>query len=67
MIRVQSVLLPLLQAALPGVQVVSVVPDVDQRQLPMVHIHRVGGTRNPELPEKHSEPEVRMTVAAGEV
>ena len=60
-------MLPLLRSALgPGVQVVSVIPDVDQRQLPMVHVHRVGGVRNSELPGVHAKPVIRMTAASGE-
>jgi len=65
-IRVQSVVLPLLRAALPGVSVVSVIPDVDHRQLPMVHVERVGGTRTAGLPGKHGKPVVRMTAASGQ-
>lgn len=64
MIRPQAVLLPLLRAALgPDVNVTSVVPQVDNRKLPMVHVERVGGTRNVDMPDKHSKPVVRMTAA----
>lgn len=65
MIRPQAVVLPLLRSALPGVSVVSVIPDVDHRQLPMVHVERVGGTRNVNMPDKHANPVVRVTAASG--
>lgn len=41
--RVEAVLLPILRDAFPGVQVVSVIPDVDQRSYPLVSIRRIGG------------------------
>lgn len=66
MIRPQAVLLPLLRSALPGTSVVSVIPDVDQREYPMVVVERVGGVRNVDLPEGHSKPVVRVTAASGE-
>lgn len=64
MIRPQAVVLPILRAALPGVTVVSVVPDVDHRQLPLVHVERVGGARNENMPEKHAKQFIRMTAAS---
>ena len=66
MIRPQAVVLPLLKSALPGVQVVSVIPDVDHRQLPLVHVQRVGGVRNVDMPSGHSRPVVRVTAASDE-
>jgi hypothetical protein len=41
--RIQEVVLPILKAGLPGVQVVSWVPDVADRQFPIVGIRRLGG------------------------
>lgn len=41
--RVQEIVLPILKAELPGVQVVSWVPDVDDRQYPIINIRRLGG------------------------
>lgn len=41
--RIQEVVLPILKAELPGVQVVSWVPDVADRQFPIVNIRRLGG------------------------
>ena len=66
MIRPQAVLLPLLRSALPGVSVVSVIPDADHRVLPMVHVQRAGGVRNPDLPRQHAKPVVRITAASDE-
>lgn len=58
--------LPILRAALPGVAVVSVVPDVDYRTYPMVVIRRSGGTRNPEAPKIHALPEVTMEAVSAD-
>lgn len=41
--RIQEVVLPILKAELPGVQVVSWVPDVDDREFPIVNVRRLGG------------------------
>ncbi len=41
--RIQEVVLPLLKAELPGVQVTSWVPDVQDRQFPIVNVRRLGG------------------------
>jgi hypothetical protein len=41
--RIQEVVLPLLKAELPGVQVVSWVPDVEDREFPIVNVRRLGG------------------------
>lgn len=41
--RVQEIVLPILKAELPGVQVVSWVPDVADRQYPIVNVRRLGG------------------------
>jgi hypothetical protein len=66
MIRVQTVVLPILREALPGVAVVSVVPDVDYRTFPMVSIRRAGGTRNPNLPRLYSQPVLEMTAISAD-
>lgn len=41
--RIQEVVLPLLKAELPGVQVVSWVPDVEDREFPIINVRRLGG------------------------
>lgn len=41
--RIQDVVLPILKAELPGVQVVSWVPDVADRVFPIVNVRRLGG------------------------
>ncbi len=67
MIRFQSVVLPLLRAALgETVNVVSVMPDVDERELPMVSVRRVGGARNGKMPEGFDQPVVEMTAVSGD-
>ncbi|WP_264022277.1 hypothetical protein [Mycolicibacterium pyrenivorans] len=58
--------LPILREALPGVAVVSVVPDADYRTFPMVVIRRAGGTRNPNHPAIHSLPEVTMEAVSAD-
>jgi hypothetical protein len=65
-IRPQAVVLPILRAALPGVQVVSVVPDVDNRVLPMVVVRRAGGSRNINLPSRHSLPAVELEAVSAD-
>lgn len=41
--RIQEIVLPILKAELPGVQVTSWVPDVEDRNFPIVNIRRLGG------------------------
>lgn len=41
--RVQEIIIPLLRAAFPTVQVVSWVPEIDDRQYPMMNVRRAGG------------------------
>jgi hypothetical protein len=41
--RIQEVVLPILKAGLPGVQVTSWIPDVEDRQFPIVNVRRLGG------------------------
>ena len=61
MIRAQSVILPLLRDALPGVEVVSWIPDVDQRSYPLLFIRRQGGTRNATRPDLLDRAIIQMT------
>lgn len=41
--RVQQIIIPLLRAAFPTVQVVSWVPQVSDRQYPILNVRRAGG------------------------
>lgn len=41
--RVQEIIIPLLRAAFPAVQVVSWVPEIDDRQYPIMNVRRAGG------------------------
>lgn len=66
MIRPQAVVLPLLRAALPGVAVVSQLPDVDHRTLPMVIVRRAGGTRNQNLPNRFAQPDIEMVAISAD-
>ena len=43
--RIQSLVIPILRAAFPGVRVGSWVEDIDYRIFPMLVVRRVGGTR----------------------
>lgn len=48
--RVQAIVIPLLRAAFPDVQVTSWVPDVDNRHFPILNVRRAGGYPvNPKL------------------
>lgn len=66
MIRPQEVVLPILRPALPGVSVVSQLPDADHRVLPMVVVRRDGGIRNPNLPHRHSLPVVELEAVSAD-
>ena len=66
MIRPQAVVLPILRAALPGVAVVSVGPDVDYRTYPMVVVRRRGGIRNINLPRLFSLPVLELTAVSAD-
>lgn len=66
MIRVQSVVLPLLRAALPGVAAVSWVPNANYRTLPMVAVRREGGNRNPNAPALHALPVIELTAVSAD-
>lgn len=46
--RVQSVVFPILRAALPGVTFTSWIPDVDKRVYPLVNIRNLGGRSSPD-------------------
>lgn len=41
--RVQEIIIPLLRAAFPTVQVVSWVPEIDDRHYPIMNVRRAGG------------------------
>jgi len=62
--RIQDVLLPILRAGLPGVQVVSWVPDVEDRQFPIINIRRLGGL--PESVDFLDKPVVEITAFSDE-
>lgn len=64
--RPQAVVLPILRSALPDVAVVSTLPDVDHRTLPMVVVRRSGGTRNPAQPQLHSLPQVDLEAVSAD-
>ena len=57
--RIQEVLLPYLRDNLPGVQVVSWVPDIPQRQFPLLNIRRLGGL--PKHPRLLDRAVIEMT------
>ena len=64
--RIQQVVLPILRAKLPGVQVMTWVPDVDYRQFPMLNIRRIGGERAWRLPNELATPVIEMTAYGSE-
>jgi hypothetical protein len=51
-----------LRAALPGVSIQSVIPDVDHRTYPLVVVSRAGGTRHEAQPRKLAFPGVDLAV-----
>jgi hypothetical protein len=55
---------PVYDRSRTGVAVVSVVPDVGHRTLPMIVVRRAGGTRHIDLPNRFSLPEVKMTAVS---
>lgn len=60
--RVQSVVLPLLRAALPSdVTVTSWGADIDYREFPIINIRRVGGVRHGERPDLLDKTVIEMT------
>lgn len=61
--RVQQVVVPILREdpRLDGVAITTWVPDIDYREFPLINIRRIGGIRNPNLPNVHSMPVVEMT------
>lgn len=61
--RVQSVVIPLIEEAVPDdVKVGSWVEDIDYRRFPLINIRRIGGIRNGRHPLKLGLPVVEMTV-----
>lgn len=66
MIRPQTVVLPILRSALPGVSVVSVDPDVDYRTFPVVVVRRAGGTRNLDLPRRFAHPVLELAAVSAD-
>lgn len=59
--RVQSVVLPILRAALPDVTVTSWGADIDYREFPIINIRRVGGVRHGERPDLLDKSVIEMT------
>jgi hypothetical protein len=59
--RVQSVLLPLLREALPGIKVSSWVEDIDFREFPMLQVRRIGGPRHDRRPTQLAKPVIELT------
>jgi len=59
--RVQSIVIPILRAALPGVKVGSWVEDIDYRQFPMINVRRLGGFRHDTKPEELALPVIELT------
>ena len=60
--RVQSVVIPILRAALPEhVKVGSWVEDIDYRMFPLVNIRRIGGSRHDRRPTQLGMPVIEMT------
>ena len=59
--RIQSVVLPILAAAFPGVRVGSWVEDIDYRVFPMLIVRRIGGTRYDAGPTLMSRPTIELS------
>jgi hypothetical protein len=60
--RVQSVVLPILRAALPdNVTVSTWGADIDYRVLPIIHVRRVGGVRHFIRPKQLDRAVIEMT------
>ena len=59
--RVQAVLLPILRAALPDIAITSWIPDIDQRNYPLLNVRRLGGQRDQANAMLLSKPVVEMT------
>jgi hypothetical protein len=60
--RPAPVVLAVLRQALPDVEVVSWIPNVDHRTFPLVSVTRAGGTRHEGRPRLLSHPEVDLSV-----
>jgi hypothetical protein len=61
--RAQKIIVPLLRGdpRLSGVTVTTWVPDIDFREFPMLNVRRIGGIRNPDLPNLHSKPVIELS------
>jgi len=59
--RIQSLVIPILQAALPGVSVGSWVEDIDYRTFPLVIVRRIGGTRYEGGPTMFGNSTIELT------
>lgn len=59
--RVQEVVLPVLRAELPGVEITSWIPDVDYRSFPFINIRRVSGLGDPARADQLDKPVIEMT------
>lgn len=62
--RVQSIILPVLREALPGVTIGSWYRDVDYRTFPIINIRRLGGVGTD--PKRLDLPVIEMTVYSQE-
>jgi len=65
--RVQTVMLPILNAypaianRVPAVKCGTWIPEIDYRDFPLIHLRRVGGSRNRNHPTKLSLSVIEMT------
>lgn len=59
--RVQAIVLPILRAALPGVNVRSWGEDIDYREFPIINIRRIGGVRDDIRFTQLDKPVIEMT------
>jgi hypothetical protein len=59
--RVQSIVLPILREALPGVKIGSWVEDIDYRSFPLLNVRRIGGVRHDRRPLDLGMPVIEMT------
>jgi hypothetical protein len=61
--RAQQIVVPILRndPRLSGVTVTTWVPDIDYREFPMINVRRIGGIRNPAVPELHSSPVIELS------
>jgi hypothetical protein len=59
--RVQAIVLPILRAALPDVNVRSWGEDIDYREFPAINIRRIGGVRDDVRFDQLDKPVIEMT------